>query len=68
MPPDEVVELALWERFPGWGPHVTDKITSTQLRKIFLIWEQRRVTQEAVERGRPDPSRLANKTIQRKVM
>jgi hypothetical protein len=56
--------LFLWERF-GWGKEQTDKLTTADLRKIFVVLEQRRVSQDAMENlGTPDPSRIRSKIQQ----
>jgi hypothetical protein len=61
MPPDECIEIALWDRF-GWGPTDTDKLTLAKLRVIFAIIEQQRATQDASENlGRPDDNRIRAK-------
>ena len=56
-PPDECIEIALWEKF-GWGPDQTEKLTLTKLRKIFAILEQRRITNDKIENfGKPTQAR-----------
>ena len=61
LPPDECIEIALWDRF-GWGPNDTDTIAAARLRKIFSILEQQRVTRDAIENlGNPNPDRMEEK-------
>jgi len=61
VPPDECIELALWERF-GWGPDVTDKLDTWRLRRLFAILEQREVSRDAMYNlGKPDENRMATK-------
>lgn len=61
LPPDECIELALWEKF-GWGPNETDRLTSLHLKRIFLILEQERVSRNAIEDlGKPDNQRFEAK-------
>ena len=53
-PPDICIEIALWDRFPGWGPEQTIKFTMTQLRVLFAVLEQQRVTRDSTENlGKP---------------
>lgn len=55
QPPNICIELALWERFPGWGPHITDKMTLAYLRTLFAVIEQREVDRNAIEDlGKPN--------------
>jgi len=55
QPPNICIEIALWERFPGWGPHITDKFSIHYLRTLFAILEQREVDRNAIESlGKPD--------------
>jgi hypothetical protein len=57
-PPDICIEIALWDRFPGWGPEQTDKFTLTKLRILFAVLEQQKVTRDATENlGRPSQNR-----------
>jgi hypothetical protein len=57
LPPDECVEIALWDRF-GWGPEQTEKLTEGRLRIIFAILEQQRVSKDRMENlGNPDVRR-----------
>lgn len=52
-PPDECIEITLWEKF-GWGPEQTDRLPTAKLRKIFAILEQRRVSHDKMENlGKP---------------
>jgi len=61
MPPDECIELMLWDRF-GWGPEQTSRFTLAQLRVFFAVIEQQRVSRDAVENlGKPDPDRVQSK-------
>jgi hypothetical protein len=61
MPPDECIELMLWDRF-GWGPEQTSRFTLDQLRVMFAVIEQQRVSRDAVENlGKPDPDRVQAK-------
>jgi len=61
MPPDECIELMLWDRF-GWGPEQTSRFALDQLRVLFAIIEQQRVSRDAVENlGKPDPERMQSK-------
>lgn len=64
MPPDECIELMLWDRF-GWGPEQTQRFSLTQLRVLFAVIEQQRVSRDAVENlGKPDPDRVQAKITQ----
>jgi len=68
MPPDECIELMLWDRF-GWGPEQTQKFTLDQLRLMFAIIEQQRVSRDAVENlGKPDVDRVRAKVAQAEEM
>ena len=61
MPPDECIELMLWDRF-GWGPEQTSRFILDQLRMLFAVIEQQRVSRDAVENlGKPDPDRVQAK-------
>jgi len=67
IPPDECIEIALWDRF-GWGPSETDSLSPLRLRKIFVILEQQRVSKDAVENlGPPNEGRMAQKQSQKLV-
>ena len=58
-PPDICIEVALWDRFQGWGPEQTNRLTLTQLRVLFAVLEQQRVTKDSIENlGRPSPQKL----------
>lgn len=58
MPPDICIELALWDRF-GWGPDDTDKFTLKQMRELFSVLEQQRISKNAVEElGPPSEHKL----------
>ena len=61
MPPDLCLELMLWDRF-GWGPEQTERFSLADLRILFSIIEQQRVSRDAVENlGKPDPERVQSK-------
>lgn len=60
MPPDECIEIALWDRFK-WGPDQTDRFTSKRLKILFAILEQERVSKNAMELGAPDSRRINQK-------
>ena len=58
LPPDECIEIALWDRF-GWGPLDTECISFNKLRMIFLILEQERVSKNKTEDlGKPNFERM----------
>ncbi len=52
VPPDECIEILLWEKF-HWSPAETDKLSSTKLRRLFLILEQQRVSSDSVQNLQP---------------
>jgi hypothetical protein len=57
------VELALWDRF-GWGPDQTSKLSLSQLRLLFAVMEQQRVSKDAIENlGSPDFKRIEAKML-----
>ena len=69
MPPDECIEIALWDRFPGWSADETDKLTQSKMRRIFVILEQQRATKDAVESlGSPSEDRLKAKMAKRRAI
>jgi hypothetical protein len=58
-PPDICIEIALWDRFQGWGPEQTNRFTLTQLRVLFAVLEQQRVTKDSIENlGKPSSQKL----------
>jgi len=58
MPPDECIEISLWDRF-HWSWKDTDGLSQQKLRKIFVVLEQQRATKDAVENlGSPDEDRV----------
>lgn len=58
-PPDICIEIALWDRFQGWGPEQTNRFTMSQLRVLFAVLEQQRVTRDSTENlGKPSPQKL----------
>jgi hypothetical protein len=57
LPPDICLEIALWDRF-GWGPAETEGLSFKKLKECFLVLEQQRVSQDAVENlGKPTPEK-----------
>jgi hypothetical protein len=53
LPPDICLEIALWDRF-GWGPEATERLPFKKLKEIFLVLEQQRLTEDAVQNlGKP---------------
>ena len=58
-PPDICIEIALWDRFPGWGPEQTRRLTMLELRILFAVLEQQRVTKDSMENlGKPSQEKL----------
>jgi hypothetical protein len=56
LPPDICIEIALWDRF-GWGPEDTEFFTLRQMRELFSVLEQQRVSKDAVD-FKPDERRF----------
>ena len=47
----------LWDRF-GWGPKDTEEFTLKEIRYLFTVLEQQRVSRDAIENlGRPTPEK-----------
>jgi hypothetical protein len=63
MPPEECIEIALWDRF-HWSWRDTDGLAQAKMRRIFVVLEQQRTTKDAVENlGRPDEGRVKAKML-----
>lgn len=60
-PPTICIEISLWDRFQGWGPDDTDKISFWKMKEIFTVLEQQRVSRDALENLGPpsDEKRMA---------
>ena len=66
QPPDLCIEVALWDRF-GWGPEQTRSMTFKELRQLFIVLEQQRVSRDAVENlGKPTVERAEMIVAERK--
>jgi hypothetical protein len=69
LPPDECIEIALWDRFPGWSAEQTDKLTQSKMRRVFVILEQQRATKDAVDSlGKPNEDKLKAKMAKRRAV
>jgi hypothetical protein len=68
MPPEECIEIALWDRF-HWSWRDTDGLDQAKMRRIFVVLEQQRATKDAVENlGRPNEDRIRSKILKQRAM
>lgn len=60
-PPDACIEIALWDRF-GWGPEQTNALSMNDMRIMFAVMEQERISRHSIEKlGAPDTERMRAK-------